>query len=310
MSARSASPTTDKLLGATVDLLWRQWRAIGGAAAGTPVRSQVDLEALCLGSLSLEVHEPRLWIVMNDWLRDASGLVSIQRLRNLKKSFDGTAEKLSELAHAVVRDAKDSRWRALVTGRKRAGLPEERAVKRRSSGAQIVSGPALQLRMRAAFGVGIKADLLAFLIGSDARATVATAAEALGYTTPPVFRALRDLNDAGFVRKWDGPSATEYLVMPQDWVTVLGGQDKLATWQHWSERVGYACAAIRCEHQAMGGRSVSDYALGVAMRDVMSPRKESLARALGVHTSIPDSAHITDWTTFHDLLARQSVERA
>src|SRR4051812_33660386 len=57
-----------RLVEATADLLARQWRAIGGAAAGGAVRTQVDIEVLCLASMALERYEPRLPAILADWI--------------------------------------------------------------------------------------------------------------------------------------------------------------------------------------------------------------------------------------------------
>ena len=309
MSAKNATPLTSRLRDATVDLLWRQWRAIGGAAAGGPVQSQVDLEVLCLGSLALDAYEPRLWITMADWIREGSALVSVQRMKNLVDEFPSAGARLPDLVHVAVNEARDARWRAL-TDRKpsRAAGASRLPVRRRTAGPAIQSGPALSLRMRAIFGIGVKADLMAFLIGSDARATVSAAAAALGYTTPPVFRALQDFQSAGLLMTAPGDGAAEYWVKPGPWGELFGGREFIAPWSHWLERVGYACAAIAWE-AGLTRRTVSDYARAAGIRDVAAPRRRALARALGIHTTIPDSADLKAWSDFHDQLAHQMGDR-
>ena len=178
MSARIGKPITAGLLAATVDLLWRQWRAIGGAAAGGPARAQVDLEVLCLASLTLEPHEPRLWDAMADWIRLGSTLVSVQRLTNLSASFPRGAERLPELGRVAIDEAKDARWRSLDHSPARRAARARKPVKSRTAGPSLVSGPALVLRLRSAFGIGVKADLIAYVLGIPIRATVSGAAAA------------------------------------------------------------------------------------------------------------------------------------
>lgn len=302
MSARTATPLTTNLLAATLDLIWRQWRAIGGAAAGGAVRKQVDLEVLCLASLTLEAHEPRLWDSMADWVRSGSTLVSVQRLKNLSAAFPHGAKRLPELVRVAVDEAKDARWSTLARGNAR---PRKRQpVKSRTAGPSFVTGPGLTLRMRAVFGIGVKADLISFLLGSEHRITVSGAGAALGYTTPAVFRSLQDLQTAGFLRTWDGPSATEYWIEFEPWVSLLGGREHIAPWGHWRERLGYVCSAVRWEEDAVD-RSVSDYARGTAMRELSTAHRGALARALGKEVTVPESTSVAEWTAFHKLLAKQ-----
>src|SRR5262245_38933426 len=68
-SSVSVPNATASLRDLAIDIVWRQWRAIGGAASGQSVTRQVDPEALILASLTFDYDEPRLWTVMLDWLR-------------------------------------------------------------------------------------------------------------------------------------------------------------------------------------------------------------------------------------------------
>lgn len=307
MSATNATPLTAKLREATADLLWRQWRAIGGAAAGGPVRTQVDIEVLCLASLALDTVEPRLWVAMADWMRTGSNLVSVQRLKNLRDAFPGATPRLADLTQVAMLDAKDARWRTLGAGKAQKDASRRRPPARtRSAGPEIQSGAGLLLRMRAILGVSIKADLIALLLGSEARATVSSIAAALGYTTPAVFRAMQDLQSAGLLGTWAGPSATEYWVPPDGWRVLLGSRSAIAPWGHWLEHLSYVCDAIAWE-DSVKLRKVSDYARAAGMRDVMAPHRAALARVLGMHNPIPDSADVKAWGEFHETLARQAL---
>src|SRR5687767_9805057 len=54
---------------ATLDVIWRQWAALGGSAASRArAHAVVDPEALVLASLAFVSEEPRLADVLHDWI--------------------------------------------------------------------------------------------------------------------------------------------------------------------------------------------------------------------------------------------------
>jgi hypothetical protein len=309
MSAHAAAPVTASLLEAALDALWRQWRAIGGAAAGGAVVTQVDPEALCLASLLLEEHEPRLWIAMTDWLRLGAPLLSVQRLKNLSGQFPEGRNNLQRLAAVALEETRDVRWRSLV-GKAQGGRKAQRVVKQRSAGPALGAPPALVLRLRAAFGVGVKADLLAFLLGQPFRVSVAAAAAGLGYSTPTVFRAFQDLRAASFVQSADLPTAAEYWVDTIRWYGVLGGQQGLPRWGFWRELLTYVCAVLKWEEETQR-RPLSEYARGAALRDLASAHEADVMR-VGVLESghaLPRSADLAEWREFHRTFAEHLAAR-
>jgi len=314
MSARSAAPLTASLREATLDVLWRQWRAIGGAAAGGTASKQVDPEALCLASLVLLPHEPRLWTTMIDWLRLGASLVSVQRLKNLAAEFRGSRNMLSRLGAAVFEESKDARFRALAPrpAQSRAKLRTSigsHPPKQRSGGPALQASPALLLRLRAGFGVSVKADLLAFLLGQRSRVSVATAAAALAYSTSAIFRALQDLLTAGFVRSTDQPTGTEYWVDAHQWHGVLGDRKAVGYWGFWRETLAYVAAVLEWEEEA-GQRVLSEYASVTSLRKLARHHEPDLVRAglLGPHLALPRSASLEHWQAFHEHLAQRMLE--
>ena len=304
MSANTATSLTAKLRESTVEILWRQWRAIGGAAAGAPVTAQVDLEVLCLASLALEHHEPRLATTLADWLRLGSTLVSVQRVKNLSFEFPNGTEYAQRLAQLAGDVSSDARWRPLADAGKRKRRGRPLGVKERSAGPTLLAPPALSLRLRTAFGVGVKADLIAFLLGQRYRVTVSAAAAALAYTTPSVFRAMQDLQAAGLIRAADLPAAAEYWMDAPPWAGLLGGPEKIAYWGYWRELMTYACAVVRWDEETRR-RTLSDYARGAFLRDLAATHQADLLRsgALGGDAVLPQSPALEDWRVFHERLS-------
>uniref|UniRef100_UPI003B3AB333 hypothetical protein n=1 Tax=Longimicrobium sp. TaxID=2029185 RepID=UPI003B3AB333 len=163
-----------------VQVAWAQWSALTSVAApdgGRRPRAIVDPEALVLLSLSLRGRDARLDDLVFAWARRSSALLSVQRMTSLAEAFpQATRDALGEFAA----EAGDRRWRA------HAGpAAEERAPVRGNplGPVRLTAGPALLPRLRAGFGVGAKADLLAFLLGlRGAAASVSLMAAATAYS--------------------------------------------------------------------------------------------------------------------------------
>jgi len=312
MSGKPWRKALDSLAESTVDLLWRQWRAIGaGASARGMVARQVDPEALILGSLALGNREARLSLVMPDWLLEGARLISTQRLRNLAPKFGEPVHAgLSALAHLVVHDAKDARWRSLATPSSRADSFQT-ASRRRSGGVDLLNGPALMLRLRAAFGVGVKADLLAFLLGQELRSTVSGAAESLACSPPTAFRALQDLVGAGFARADEVTAATEYRLESQAWSELLGPGKTLVWWGWWAEVLAYVVDLLRTA-EGLERKKVTEFVVGVTLRDVAERHTRGITRARGLKRfgAPPETAEPSDWVSFWAELEKHLREGA
>jgi len=299
----------NNLFDATLDVLWRQWRAIGAAAAGQPATRQVDPEALCLASLFFRDHEPRLWIAMTDWIRFGAPLLSVQRFKNVARQLpDTTTEGVKALALVAWQEGKDARWKQLAASGRRS--PRTRtSAKQRSAGPALNASPALLLRLRAAFGVSVKADLLAFLLGQPFRVTVSSAAASLGYTAPAVFRALQDFRAAGMAESAELPSAAEYWVDSGRWNALLGGDQGFARWGFWREILAYVCAVVTLEGRA-GHRRSSDYAQATSLRELAMQHEGGLVRAGVIEREVPRASSIAAWREFHNALATRMATLA
>ena len=299
---------SDNLFEATIDVLWRQWRTVGAAATGRPATTQVDPEALCLASLFFQDHEPRLWIAMTDWLRFGAPLLSVQRFKNVAKQFPDMTEGVKALALVAWQEGKDARWKAVAAASRRSSKTRP-SVKQRSAGPALNAPPALLLRLRAAFGVGVKADLLAFLLGQPFRVTVSSATASLGYTVPAVFRALQDLRAAAIAEAAEFPSAAEYWVDSGRWQALLGGDQGFARWGFWREILTYVCAAVTLEGRT-GHRRSSEYAQATSLRELAMQHEGGLVRAGVIEREVPRGSSIAAWREFHNSLAARMATLA
>ena len=288
-------------------MLWRQWRAVGGAASSShPVHKQIDPEMLCLASLAFIDEDPRLAVVLEDWLRLGASHLSTQRTKNIASTIPAGERLASCLARVATTAANDPRWKSLLS-RGTIGSRNE-TIRQRSGGPDLLTPPSLMLRLRNAFGVGVKADLLAFLIGQRIRASVSTAAESLVYSVPTIFRGLQDLRASGFVQVTEQTAAAEYWIEAPNWQPILGGP--YAYWGFWREVFGYALTVVAWDRN--NTTKASAYAQATSLRAAALPHGPALIRAAGIDEKLPlpESPNLTEWKEYHRRLATWIAGRA
>src|SRR5215207_212301 len=147
---------------AAADALWRLWAALGAplAGGGLEPRSVIDPEATLRLSLSIRDYERRLDDVLAWWAEAGAHLTSVQRLTTLARRFPPAAQAGLGAFAAAALAAGDTRWTRQAAG---ATEPLESRGKRGRE-PRLTGVPPLVLRLRAAFGVGVRADALAVLI--------------------------------------------------------------------------------------------------------------------------------------------------
>jgi hypothetical protein len=262
---------------AALRVVWAQWRGLGvrlsGSEFGDP-QTPVDPEALLLASLSLADQEPRLRDVVASWMGLRSARLSVQRARNLSRGFPpGVQGDLAAAAATAITRGRDHRWKPLVQS---AAIP----LVAREKDLLPSIGPRrpqqLILELRAGLGVGVKADVLAYLLtvtmGAHAWESVGGMTDALGYTKAGVRRAADELAEAGFVTvpRVTGSRAAPPRMYRADagpWASILG-HSILSQWGHWREHFTFT-AAFLSWHREVVGRVVSGYALDARLYDLL-----------------------------------------
>lgn len=275
----------------TLNVIWRQWHAVGGmTSSDRRTKSLVDPEALVLMSLGLQGSEPRLADVLGDWATINSDLLSVQRLRNLAKRFSpSTQSAVGSFARIAYEDGKDHRWKAIIEADqlKLKRRPPKGSGAKRAARARPLESAALMLRLRLAFGVGIKADTLSFLLSTEqeAWASVGVIAAATDYSVAAVRKAAQNLVEARFVEQMADPSA-EYHVDHQGWRELLGVKS-LPTWRGWAVRFAFVSAFLEWIDDVQD-RSMTPYVFesrGLALLQ----KHERAFRWQGVSQRIPRS---------------------
>lgn len=272
MSPATLASGAARLRQALVHAAWAQWAALGLPAGNVrPARSIVDPEALVLASLWLRRHEPRLEKLLRIWAGSGGvRLLSTQRIKNLVTAFpDDVATALGAFAVDAVTVGKDSRWRGF------AGTATRKKPKGWKDGETSTAVPdapgALMLRLRLGLGVGIKADVLAFLIGGlGARHTVRDVTLALGYQGRAVRRALEELAAARFIESVP-TGAVSYRANERKWMSFFDLVGREPGWWYWQQLYAFGADL---DETARTGAALSPYVQGSRARDVMERHRQ------------------------------------
>lgn len=231
-------------------MAWAQWSALTTMAvpAGPRARAMVDPEALVLLSLAVRGRERRLDDLVLGWMRAASPLLSVQRMLSLAEAFPpAVREGIGGVARAAA-DAGDRRWRPHAA---EAGGEVREGRRKAVTAPRLAEAPALMLRLRAGFGVGARADLLAFLLSQrGAEASVSVAAGATGYSGSAVRAAAEEMVAAGFIKRVQAAPAA-YCADHRAWAGVLALRStstvkgpEVPPWRWWALVFAYLADVI------------------------------------------------------------------
>ncbi len=269
---------------AAVDALWAQWRVVSPIAAwrGREAQALIDPEALLLGSLALVGRERRFHDLARLWALTGARLLSVQRTKNLLRDHPPrVSERLAAFAQTAY-EGGDLRWRPL------AG----RASSLRARDKGLTAGPvsrepaALALRLRLGFGVGIKPDVLAFLLGAHGtRQTVPAIAAATHYYQRAVRRAVEDLAAGGFVRA-QATSPASYSVNLAAWRGLLEFGEDPPVWRPWHVSFSFVSRLLVWVEEQVSGKEPSPYLSSSRARDFFEAERPRLETAL----RLPDPA--------------------
>jgi hypothetical protein len=231
MSEKRFASIAHELQEAVTNAAWIQWQALGGqAAAPRAPGAIVDPEALVLVSLWLEDDERRLRDFLHGFAELGSRMLSVQRLKRAMGAFPPDAVgRVAGFAATVADFGKDPRWKGLArTGPILSG----RSGKVGPPSTRFGEAGSLMLRLRTAFGVDVRTDTLAYLIGRrGAWAGVKEIADALFYAKYSVRGACEALADARLIKSHtDRP--VKYYAEPERWTALLDLRDT-APWHPW-----------------------------------------------------------------------------
>ncbi len=203
-----------------INACWRQWAALGAlvtTVARRPACAIIDPEALLLLSAAFHKQERRLEDLMKWWAAVGSIYISVPRLRAILRHFPVNTESgIAVFAQAAVKSG-DRRWRGFDR------LPELKQ-SRRLKGIEkptLTEPAALLLRLRAGFGVSIRSDILALLLGMRGSiATVKQMADALSYSRMAIYKAAQEMARSRLIEETSG-RPVGYFAHVQPWRKLL-----------------------------------------------------------------------------------------
>jgi hypothetical protein len=245
----SLATSRDRLLRATLRLLWGQWTELGVAGVRGSSSAVIDPEALLLAIAVFGRYEPRLFDETLDWLARTSDQLDVTRLRRVSKKMSigqdrlvgtlvdfmrarSSANKWSGAAESILAREDQASWSAQALFMRSDGQPlptfgtadtffgahgfERPALELRGmSSAPDLTRPALaRLRMRALAGQGVRAEVLLYLATHDG-AHGRLVAERSAYSQRQVAEYLTLLAASGLVESWgDGRKLQYRLAAP------------------------------------------------------------------------------------------------
>jgi hypothetical protein len=265
----------NELSKAVLEAVWIQWRSIGTLIESERVsRSLVDPEALLLMSLNLGHHEKRLWDIMDSWARNGSQLFSIQRLKNLKKTFpDKTQDRLAEFAWKAKVKGKDQRWRSLMGEN---SMIQTRSQELWKAYPASWRSSAIMLRLRLGFGIGIVPDLLAILISQRGDwISPSSIAKAINYSVYSVRRSADKMADARIIES-TRTKPVRYRAEPKAWSDLLGIDEPVPDWRFWYQVYSFVSSLI-VSTESGEWDDLSSYMLSSRLRDLIELHEDAFS---------------------------------
>lgn len=293
-----------------MEVCWDQWRALGfsaGDAPGPLSEVLIDPEALLVLTFGAVRDEPRLGDALDWWAAVGASLLSLPRLDAVLALAPSEVASASGpfAARVVAAGSASASWK-----RRADGFEAVSPVRIKGSReARLTTPGALILRLRAAFGVGAKADVLAFLIAQRGQpATTRATAASLGYAGLTVRRALSDLVIAGFAKDLSttsaGPRPGLFALLPT--AVAVGGPTAVPPWRPWVALSAFWLRAVRWGGDISPDDPERDYLLASSARriyDLLPPdlhvvpiEQARVPPAAWIRVFSDEVRRLADWT--------------
>lgn len=251
-----------------LDLMWRQWTALGVDGYGASWEgSPVDPDSLLLFSCTAARQDARLFDAMVEWMEHNGRYIAVTRVRRM---FGSGAFAGEQVFHAVVQTTADSesasKWKRLASRSESeageeplfyfsggkplpvVGAPDSRFLKwglvRDRYDSRGVAGmfnsrhpAAILLRLRALLGVNARCEILLYLMLNPC-GTPRAMARACGYEPTTVVKAVREMADSGLLNVRKDGRHTVYRIEAADWCRLLIEKDVALSWISWSQFFG------------------------------------------------------------------------
>jgi len=251
----------DRLL----DVLWRQWTALGVSGQGkTWTTSAIDPDALLLFTCTMARYDARLFDAVLEWLQINGRYINVQRTKRMLKEEIFCGEPVLQAMVAATRTSSSgAKWmrmtrRSTAKGEQKESLfflkngdpfpvvhdPdslfakhgllrdrfEERGVAEPFRPEHVSN---LFLRLRALLGVNARCEVLLFLLLNDRGSPRAMAKDSY-YFPATISKALTEMSQSGYVTSRTEGRHRYYRLVPTTWRELFLGGESEVSWVVWA----------------------------------------------------------------------------
>lgn len=259
----SLTNSSETLLRAMLDLLWRQWSALGVAGHIVPSgNASVDPEALVLASTVFARHDVRLFDEATDWLQQNGDWINLLRMARLQRELSlGDPTVLGALAEHLTQRSAHAKWKAFAKKAPATAQPallfphlpppprpDETFLRwgwlRPPIESRGLSKPprpnrpaAFLLKLRALFGMQSRAEVLAWLLAHESGHPAQIARET-GYFRGSVQNVLNELEISGHLFATRDGREKRFIAPREQWRFLLtwspDGPAEFPQWVPWA----------------------------------------------------------------------------
>lgn len=267
------APSDNALQGALLDRAWLQWIALGADVVGEPDDAVVDPEALIALTAELGDGDARLRDISTDWCVAYGRYVNGSRLKQIAREMGTPSDAIGEYV-ATVAAAGGPIWPLATQPR------PDYASRGKARLGSATSMARLRVRLRAAFGVNARADVLAALLSAPGTGlSLADLARQTRFTKPNVAFAVDALELAGLIGVREvGNERRVTLIGPGE---ILPGLRPPVVQPDWVARFGVALNVLRFE----GRIGLSPTVRAIEARRLVDGLRQ---RILGAGVRLPD----------------------
>lgn len=318
---RSLQTFRNELEQGLLDFVWRQWRQMGVAGS---LRGQdgwlIDPEPMLAFTTEIARHDARLFDEVLDWLRYNGRWMNTQRLTTIIHADNvGCRPALGAMASWLAELDKSTKWRGLTRKMasetcepaealfhsqrngsraafeqrdghfERYGLLRSPIDTRGLTQAVDMAAPTNAVfKCRAIFGIGIRADVVLYLLSTDG-GHARGIASLLGYNHMRVRELLVGLADAGVVTMRQTGRTKHYYIDKEKWASVLLGRTEVPRRVDW-RALARELTVIWREAWSLDEERADDYIFSSKMREAIHAARDDL-RASGVGIELTDDRH-------------------
>ncbi len=238
-----------------LDLLWRQWTALGVTGHGAQLRgSPIDPEALLLLTCTAGRYDARLFDAMVEWVETNGQYINVQRLKRIISTEEfGGEQVLRAVAATASTSVSAAKWATTMTVERKGkpvplfylkdGRPlptvrehdptfKEHGLLRDQYEARGVvqrfrPEPAanLVLRLRALLGVNARCEIITYLLLND-QGSPSSLARDVYYFPLTISKAMAEMRDSGYLASRVNGRRRDHRLVPDGWRDLLLGSER------------------------------------------------------------------------------------